>query len=231
MEQNSQEQLQAHEETIQKIFFYNEELALKTLFFVTTIQITHSKQYWCNHHKTYITTSQKVKDSSEKYQCAKNDCTRRAGIDHVKGTTYYKNKYEYKNILYVMNEESTIFPICEYDKQHTYYYIRILGSHDINSNNPCLVREFNDQFFSIQDTNNKEKTLNVQETNCSCQDTISSNGNVNYFEKSGSYEQFQKRIRQIKIHDKVTQQTSKLRMAEKTILDNFIVGKALQLHW
>ncbi|CAL6075665.1 Hypothetical_protein [Hexamita inflata] len=235
MEQNSLEQLLAHEETIQKIFFYNKELALKTLFFVTTIKITHAHAYWCNHHKTYITTSQKVQDTSEQYERTKNNCTRRAGIERVKGTTYYKHKNDYKNILFVMNEDSKIFPLCEYDKQHTYCYIRISGNHDSNSNNPCLVRDFNEYFSSVEGKSNEENIINIQETNCSGQDLnisqlIQSNGNVNYSEKSGSYEQFQQRVRQIKIHDQITQQTNELRMAEKKILDNYVL-KALQVHW
>ncbi|CAL5984854.1 Hypothetical_protein [Hexamita inflata] len=137
--------------------------------------------------------------------------------------------------MYVMNEDSKIFPIYEYKKQHTYCYIRISGNHDSNSNNPCTVRDFNDQYSNIQGTNNQENTLNVYETNCSCLDInisqlIQSNGNVNQFENSGSYELFQTRIRQIKIHDQITQQTNELRMAEKKILDNYVL-KALQLHW
>ncbi|CAL6010670.1 Hypothetical_protein [Hexamita inflata] len=46
--------MDAYEEIIKQFLFYDEELALQTLFSITTIQITHSNQYWCHHHKTYI---------------------------------------------------------------------------------------------------------------------------------------------------------------------------------
>ncbi|CAL6059392.1 Conserved_hypothetical protein [Hexamita inflata] len=145
------QQMDAYEEIIKQFLFYDEELALQTLFSITTIKISHAGQFWCHHHKTYIGDPKNPKAPLEQYDVKKNNCSRHVGIDHVKGNTYYKNKKDYRHILYIMNADSKIFPVDQFDKSHTYYCIKFYGKHDSDINYPCQEAEVIRYKFSAQE--------------------------------------------------------------------------------
>ncbi|CAL5984868.1 Hypothetical_protein [Hexamita inflata] len=207
-QQNVMNQMKYNEEILSQIFFYSKELARQALKCCTIIKNSHGNQLWCKHYKDETLEKPKTRKLIQK----KNGCSRRAGIAMLKGSTYAQHKGKYNKFFYIMNEEMLMFPVDQFQKEHTYFYISLRGQHDSEAEFPCQ----DDKILQYNFLENLSDT------------------------KEGSYSEFQKRIRQISTIDQNQYENYKGKshpnqinislIQEKKIIENFVATHA-QFNW
>ncbi|CAL5989655.1 Hypothetical_protein [Hexamita inflata] len=131
---------------LSRILFYDQELAIEMLKCVSTLKCFHARKWYCHHAQP--------QETKKVYSTKKNCCTRNTGLKSIKGHTYYQNRQGlYKDIEFVMVEDSNLQSIRLYQMkyEHKYWRLTIVGDHDDYEKYPCCEEQILRYNFSKEE--------------------------------------------------------------------------------